>query len=371
MTDSLTQARACFLDGLAAFESGRLPEAARHFEAALELAPGRPSVMLNLGITRMRLGQPRQAMNLLEQVTALEPEDPAAWFHRAGAHAQLGQLEASVAAWDRLLALDPRAVDAWVHRGSALRELGRLDAAADSFRRARALGGDATLLDYYLAGSGATADGVPQAAPRDYVAQLFNEYADEFGAHLVQALRYEAPERLVTALPAPAAGHWKAVLDLGCGTGLVGALLRPSAKHLVGLDLADGMVRRAQSSGHYDAVEHADLVPWLAATGQRFDLVVAADVFIYVGALEPVFAGVRRVLSPRGVLAFSVETPDAADGGGLVLLPSLRYAHGEAYVRNLAARHGLRVLSAQAGPLREDQKRPVAGQYWVLQGPAA
>jgi predicted TPR repeat methyltransferase len=96
-----------------------------------------------------------------------------------------------------------------------------------------------------------------------------------------------------------------------------------------------------------------------------------ADVFIYVGALEPVFAGVRRVLSPGGLLAFSVETPDAADGGGLVLRPSLRYAHGEAYVRNLAARHGLRVLSAQAGPLREDQQRPVAGQYWVLQGPSA
>jgi len=326
--------------------------------------------MLNLGITRMRLGHPQLALSLLEQVTALEPQDPAAWFHRASAHGQLGQLEASVSAWDRLLELDPGAVEAWIHRGSALRELGRLDAAADSFRRARALGGDATLLDYYLAGSGATAAGVPQAAPRDYVAELFNEYADEFGAHLVQALHYEAPQRLVDALPRPPTGRWNRALDLGCGTGLVGALLRPAVHHLVGLDLAEGMVRRALAGGHYDAVEHADLVPWLDATGQRFDLVMAADVFIYVGALEPVFAGVRRVLSPGGVLAFSVETPDASEGGGLVLRPSLRYAHADAYVRDLAASHGLRVLSAQRGPLREDQKRPVAGQYWVLQAPS-
>lgn len=371
MNDSLNQARACFLEGLAAFQADRLPEAARQFEAALALAPGRPSVLLNLGITRLRLGRPDLAVGLLEQATALEPQDKAAWFHRANAHAMLGQPGPALTAWDRLLALDPQATEAWIHRGSLLRETGHLPEAADSFRRARALGAQGPLLDYYLAGVGATGEAVPEAAPRDYVAQLFNQYADEFGDHLVQALRYEAPERLVAALPAPPAGHWEAALDLGCGTGLVGVLLRPAARRLVGLDLAEGMVRRALASGHYDAVEQADLVPWLAATGQRFDLVVAADVFIYVGALEPVFAGVRRVLSPRGVLAFSVETPDAADGGGLVLLPSLRYAHGEAYVRNLAARHGLRVLSAQAGPLREDQKRPVAGQYWVLQGPAA
>ena len=44
MNDSLNQARACFLEGLAAFQADRLPEAARQFEAALTLAPGRPSV---------------------------------------------------------------------------------------------------------------------------------------------------------------------------------------------------------------------------------------------------------------------------------------------------------------------------------------
>ncbi len=371
MNDPLSQARACFLEGLAAFEADRLSEAARQFEAALALAPGRPSVLLNLGITRMRLGQPGLAVGLLQQVTALEPQDKAAWFHRANAHSMLGQAHAALQAWDRLLALEPQAAEAWIHRGSQLRELGRLSDAADSFRRARALGADSPLLDYYLAGVAAPGGAIPDAAPRGYVAQLFNQYADEFGTHLVQALRYEAPERLVAALPVPSGGPWKQALDLGCGTGLVGALLRPKVLRLVGVDLAEGMVRRALASGHYDAVEHADLVPWLDATGQRFDLVMAADVFIYVGALEPVFAGVRRVLSPGGVLAFSVETPDASEGGGLVLRPSLRYAHGEAYVRDLAARHGLRVLSAQAGPLREDQQRPVAGQYWVLQAASA
>lgn len=371
MNDTLNQARACFLDGLAAFESGRLEDAARHFDAALALAPGRASVLLNLGITRLRLGQADLAVGPLEQVTALEPQDPAAWYHLASACATVGRLGASITAWDRLLALDPQSADAWTLRGSALREMGRLNDAADSFRRARALGGDADLLDYYLAGIGASVAPAPEAAPRAYVAQLFNEYADEFGAHLVQSLRYEAHQRLVSALPPPPGGGWNAALDLGCGTGLVGALLRPATRLLIGLDLAEGMVRRAAASGHYDAVEQADLVPWLAASERRFDLVVAADVFIYVGALEPVFAGVRRVLSPGGVLGFSVETPDASEGGGLVLRPSLRYAHGEAYVRDLAARHGLRVLSAQAGPLREDQKRPVTGQYWVLQAPPA
>ena len=102
MTDTLTQARACFLDGLAAFEGDRLAEAARHFEAALELAPGRPSVMLNLGITRMRLGHPQLALSLLEQVTALSAQrDVAVSTPRFGERLDIGSPDHGQAWWQR------------------------------------------------------------------------------------------------------------------------------------------------------------------------------------------------------------------------------------------------------------------------------
>ncbi|HQP65821.1 MAG TPA: hypothetical protein PK072_04170 [Quisquiliibacterium sp.] len=103
----------------------------------------------------------------------------------------------------------------------------------------------------------------------------------------------------------------------------------------------------------------SDLAAHLGDTPRRHDLVVAADVFIYVGDLMPVFAGVRRVLEAGGLFVFSVETTDAP--AGIVLLPSLRYAHSDAYVRACAAAHGFTVVDVRPTVLREEQQRPIDG----------
>ena len=47
------------------------------------------------------------------------------------------------------------------------------------------------------------------------------------------------------------------------------------------------------------------------AKAAKYDLVLAADVFVYVNDLAAVLADVARVLAPRGMLAFTVETHSA------------------------------------------------------------
>ena len=45
---------------------------------------------------------------------------------------------------------------------------------------------------------------------------------------------------------------------------------------------------------------------------------------------------------------------------------SLRYAHGEGYIRMLAGQHGFAVRRLSRHPLRIDQGRPVAGLFaWL------
>lgn len=359
MSGTFEQARDFFLRGLAHYQAGEFEAADRQFGASLSLLPGRASTLTNLGATRLKLGEPAQAVELLEQALAQEPDNAEAWGHCAAALAELGRPGPALAAVDKALQLAPQVGQAWSLRGSLLREMGRTAEAARCYEQAITHGADAQLNRYFLAGlNGGEA---PAAPPRHYVEQLFDSYAGGFDQHLVQVLRYRAPQVLMQGLQDR---RFEAALDLGCGTGLCGPLLRPLARRLEGVDLSANMVRQATALGIYDGVQQADLAEHLATTPQRHDLLLAADVFIYVGALGAVFRGAARVLQPGGLFCFSLEAAD--DAQDFVLRPSLRYAHSQRYIRMLAEQHGFAADTWARHPVREDQGQPIAGLFaWL------
>lgn len=392
---ALEAARQHFLQGVAHFEAGRFIEAQARFEAALELAPGRASVLFNLGATHFRLGQMHEALPLLAQATAADPAQADAWTHlglvqvalaqwrgavdamqRAlaltpqnaalwllcgRAQLRLGDADAAMRAYDRALAIAPGLGEAWSERGSLLRELGRNDEAARCFEQAIALGFETELNAYYLAS--VRGQGAPAAPPRRYVEALFDDYAADFEAHLTDQLRYSAHASLLRPLLQQGGRH-RIVLDLGCGTGLCGTLIRPLADAVDGVDVSRAMLEKTRQLGVYRDLTHADLVSFVSETGRSYDLVLAADVFIYVGELAAVFKSVRRILARGGSFALTVELPPA--GQDFCLLPSLRYAHSKNYIQNLAKASGFVIAHAFEAPLRYDQQRPVQGLYVYL-----
>lgn len=200
MDSTLEQAQAFFADGVADYEAGRLESAERKFAAALSLAPGRPSILTNLGAARLRLGRREEALALLQEALAQEPDNVDALGHSAAALAEMGEPTEALSLFDRALALEPRRAALWTLRGNLLRELGRLDDAAHSFQQALDRGGDPELNRYYLAGAASMQP--PAAPPRAYVETLFDGYADTFDRHVAQALKYEAPRLLTQRLAA-------------------------------------------------------------------------------------------------------------------------------------------------------------------------
>jgi len=355
------RAREFFLAGVRHYEAGRYVEAERDFAAALSLVPGRPSTLTNLGAVRLKLGRVEEALALLDESLAAEPGNLESLGHRATALAELGRLREALDAFDRVLEVKPDAAGAWTLRGSVLSDLGRFDEAAQSFRNALRHGGDADLNTYYLAA--ATSDQPPRAAPRHYVESLFDNYAAGFDTQVVEHLHYRAPEILVAGLQR-SKRLFASAIDLGCGTGLCGPLLKPLCGRLEGVDLSSGMLEKARALQVYDRLTHADLLAYLDAATSRFDLVVAADVFIYVGALDAVFASVAKTMSTGGIFCFSVEEAEGAQP--LELRASRRYAHSEASVRDLAQRTGFEVQGFERAPVREDQRVPVPGLYFWL-----
>ncbi len=353
------QAKGFFLQGLAHYQAGRFEAADRDFGASLSLLPGRPSTLTNLGATRLKLGRLEEAAGLLEEALQQEPDNAEALGHLAAALAEMGRREAALDAIRRSLGQEPRSGAGWLLRADLARELGHPDEAAEAYRQALAHGADPDLARFGLAG--VQAGDTPPAPPAHYVQSLFDSYADGFEEHLAGALQYQAPRVLAAGL---GQRSYRAALDLGCGTGLCAPLLRPRCERLDGVDLSAPMAERARARGLYDEVVQADIAAFLQDTERRYDLLVAADVFIYVGALERVFGGATRVLEPGGEFCFSLE---AAEGEpGFVLRPSLRYAHTEGYVRALAGSCGLELHAMERRPLRMDAGQPVPGLFaWL------
>jgi predicted TPR repeat methyltransferase len=389
-------ARAAFEAGVAAQQAGRWAEAEAHYRRSLSVLPGRPSTLANLGAALLSQGRADEALACLDEALAAHPSDHQAQAHRGNAlfllhretealacfeallqqageqapalaHlreaeclARLGRLPEALARATRLTASHPDWPEALLLHGTLLKDLGRDDEARPLLAAASAQG--SALAGWLLAAiRGADARSAPPLPPEGYVEALFDDYAEGFDRHLVDELEYHAPELLALGLQGE---RFASVLDLGCGTGLAGRVLRPHADQLEGVDLSAAMLAHARATGLYDRLVQAEALQHLAATPAAcHGLVVAVDVLIYLGDLEALFGAVKRVLAPGGMFAFTTEPFEGAEWS---LRPSARYAHAPAYLHALAARHGLRVGREEQHPLRLEQGRPLPGRYTWL-----
>ncbi|MGH7248991.1 MAG: hypothetical protein ACREH9_12890, partial [Pseudomonadota bacterium] len=93
-----------------------------------------------------------------------------------------------------------------------------------------------------------------------------------------------------------------------------------------------------------------------AIDAAKYHLILAADVFVYVNDLRPIAAAAARILAADGLMAFTVETH--ADDG-IKLLPTLRYAHGETYLRAALRDAGLAVAHLDNASVRSEKGVPV------------
>jgi predicted TPR repeat methyltransferase len=263
----------------------------------------------------------------------------------------------------------PRFAPAWFLLGEAREKLGDRAGAIKAFRQALAADDhDRQGAAVRLARLGALP---PVAMPTAYIRSLFDGYAAGFEESLVGRLGYRGPKLLVDALArAGALTRFGRVLDLGCGTGLAGAAIRPRAERLIGVDLSPRMLAAARRKGVYDRLVEAEAMTFLreeAVAGARHDLILAADVFIYFHELMQVPRFALPVMTPGGILAFSVETHD---GDGVILRDTLRYAHGEAHVRTALAQGGMDLVMVEDAPARTEKGEPVPGLVVVARAPS-
>lgn len=283
-------------------------------------------------------GDNEAAADLMAQAREIVPSWPPAAFRHGEILAAVGDITAATAAFETYLRLDP------ADRMGAAVKLALLGAHP-----------------------------VPDTLPEAYITSLFDEYAPRFEKHLTETLGYDVPQTLATVIDRIRPDGLLRILDIGCGTGLAGVALSHRKKFMSGVDLSPAMIAQAADKGLYDELHTSDMLDFMRniADGgaEPYDLIVAADVLIYTGALHPAFTAARALLPADGLFLFSLQDGTAQNGDdaqGFTLGADHRYAYSPCYVRECAAATGFDVMEIQSTCLRQDAGQDVMGLICLL-----
>jgi predicted TPR repeat methyltransferase len=288
----------------------------------------------------------------------LDPRDVGAMLRLADLAQTSGDLTGAIEYAQRALRVDPEQREALFRLGDLWAQLGDSVRAAERWEKLLALDPD----DRY--GARAALDALPAAGTptESYIRILFDQYAPKFD-HAIAALGYRAPA-LVADLAGRVLGAPRGeldLLDLGCGTGLSGAALRPWARRMDGVDLSPAMIDAARARGLYDHLAVDEAKRFLDGSAERWDVIVAVDTLNYLGELTPIFTAAA---AHADRLLATVECAD--DDEATVLRATRRYAHGRGALEQAAVKAGWTLTACERATLRTEAGADVAGFVFAL-----
>ena len=348
--------------GITLNELKRYDEAIFHYDKALSLKPDYAEAWSNKGITLNELKRYDEAIFHYDKALSLKPDYAEAWSLKGVALHALKCYKEAIAHYDKALSLKPCEASFFYQKSFTNIALNQYAIAVENLEDAIKYKFSPEGYAEYMLSALRPENGL-KPMPKNYVAELFDNYANSFDKHLIDTLKYETPKNLLELLN-PSINDKFAILDLGCGTGLMGKLLKPYASKIVGVDLSKEMLSKAELTDTYDKLIEVDILEFLNKCNDKFDLVVSADVFIYIGELSGIFMGLADVLKAGGLFCCSVEKNDSIK---FSLSPkTLRYSHSKEYIQKLASLHNFKIQNILERPIRQENHVDVDGYCFLL-----
>ena len=342
-------------------ELGRLNEAQASYTQAIALKPDFAEAHSNLGATLKELGRLHEAEASCRQAIALKPDFAEAHSNLGATLKELSRYGEAEASCRQAIGLKPDYAEAHSNLGVTLKFLGRLEEAEASLRRAIVLKPDYPSAKHMLA---ALTGEQTATAPQDYVEGLFDNFAAKFESSLVDNLEYKIPrviaEMIIKDSKFDSLGS---IMDLGCGTGLVGMEIKQFCEYLEGIDLSEKMLDKAKEKNVYNKLIKQDILDYLSNASLNFDYFISTDVFIYIGDLSDVFQLIKSRNKTGGKLAFSTED---YDGDDFFLEQSGRYSHSKKYIEGLCEKFGYKLRHFETQALRKEKGEYITGGLYLL-----
>jgi len=146
------------------------------------------------------------------------------------------------------------------------------------------------------------------ASSTDELMGVYDGWADAYEQELLEEWGYTSPQKAVQLLSDIMTLQGMRVLDAGCGTGLVGALLKKSgAASLTGIDYSPGMLAKAEAKQVYDSLDKMDMNESLPLPSNSFDATTCIGTFTATHVKPDAVKELVRVTRSGGALVFTVR----------------------------------------------------------------
>jgi predicted TPR repeat methyltransferase len=314
-----------------------------------------------MGNALEKQGKLEDATETYNKALAVKPDYAEAYNNMGIILEEQGKLEEAIEVYTKALAIKPDFAQAYNNMGNTLKEQGKLEEAIEAYNKALAIKPDDAEAKHMLA---ALIGETTNAPPREYVENLFDKYAVRFERSLVGALEYCIPRTLTDIILKQSSNRsLGSVLDLGCGTGLVGDEVKRFCENLEGIDLSKLMLEQARLKNVYDKLTHSDIIEYLSNEELNFDYFISTDVFIYVGNLTEVFRFIKSRNKRPGKLTFSTEHTEK---DGFQLQKTGRYTHSKSYIEGLCSEFKYTISHFSMSNLRKEKDQFLTGGLYVL-----
>lgn len=346
--------------GVIYFDQGNFADAAAAYQQAHECAPEDPDILFNLAITFKKQGQTLDAAANYEKLLSLSPEDIDASYNLGIIYKEMGDNEKAATCFKKIISQDASHIPAYNHLAHLYHKAGDLEQATSFYQQVIKLDPSHTAARHMLSSlQGKTTD----TAPSEYVKEVFDHFTD-YDQSMEGNLDYATPKHLRGVLKESleTGKNFENGLDLGCGTGLSGEAFKDIVKTFTGIDLSPVMLAKANEKGIYSALHEMELTSFLEMSTEEYDFFIAADVFVYLGNLEPLFRQIKKHAAADACFLFSTETTEKH----FTLQATGRYGHSERYIRELAEETGFSVQSCVSANIRKEKGEWIRGNLHLL-----
>lgn len=378
---------AYFYLGLLNLEKNLLEEAAQAFLTVLRYDNEHVESLTNLGVIALKQEKGQVAINYFTQALAInsnhlearnnlastfihydrfenalthytillehEPENIEYLYNAGVAQMILGHLNEAILHFNNVLEQAPQHFAALNNLAAIYIRLEEKEKAKQLLREALAIAPGDPVSQHML--HALSQDELEPPTCPEYAINLFNNYALYYDTHLQDTLCYTLPQQLGRVLHQLNITYRDKVLDLGCGTGLCGNMLREITTSLTGVDISSKMLDRAREKNIYDELVESEALCFLKKKPQLYSLILAADILPYFGKLDSLFEEVKKHLFLEGYFIFTIEM---SNDSSWTLQPSARFSHHPNYIRRLAAEYRLQLLIEEKVIARQQHNAP-------------